>query len=67
MATKAINAKSAQKKIRFPHELLEEIETSLEGEKVSKPSANFSAWVLDACGQKLKTLQKAEVKEESKG
>ncbi|HBQ0113168.1 TPA: DUF3950 domain-containing protein [Klebsiella pneumoniae] len=54
MATKAINAKSAQKKIRFPHELIEDIESNVEQEKSRTPGANFSAWVLDACREKLR-------------
>ncbi|WP_337263269.1 MULTISPECIES: YlcI/YnfO family protein [unclassified Serratia (in: enterobacteria)] len=53
MATKAVNAKSAQKKIRFPHELIDEIDSCVEREKPKKPHANFSAWVLDACRQRL--------------
>ncbi|HHU4065923.1 TPA: YlcI/YnfO family protein [Raoultella ornithinolytica] len=54
MATKSINAKSATKKIRFPHTIIEDIENFLEQEKIENPNANFSAWVLDACEQKLK-------------
>ena len=53
MATRAINNKSATKGIRFPHEIIEEIELCLVQEKIANPSANFSAWVLDACEQKL--------------
>ncbi|HBZ0992951.1 TPA: YlcI/YnfO family protein [Raoultella ornithinolytica] len=54
MATRAINNKSATKGIRFPHEIIEEIETCIEHEKLSNQNANFSAWVLDACEQKLR-------------
>lgn len=54
MATRAINNKSATKGIRFPHEIIEEIELCLAQEKIENPNANFSAWVLDACEQKLK-------------
>jgi hypothetical protein len=50
MATRAINNKSATKGIRFP-EIIEEIETCVEHEKLSNLNANFSAWVLDACEQ----------------
>lgn len=64
MATKAVNAKSAQKKIRFPHELIEEIDASVEREKIEKSGANFSAWVLDACGRKLKAEQRKKPKED---
>lgn len=63
MATKSINAKSAQKKIRFPHEIIDEIDASVEREKVANPGANFSAWVLDACGRKLKAEQRKKAKE----
>ncbi|MFP2504496.1 YlcI/YnfO family protein [Buttiauxella gaviniae] len=66
MATKAINAKSAQKKIRFPHEMLEEIDASIEREKNESPSSNFSAWVLDACERKLKDEQWNKAKRETK-
>lgn len=62
MATKSINAKSAQKKIRFPHELLEDIEASVERHKEQDPSANFSAWVIEACGKKLEAEQKKKPK-----
>ncbi|HIC1261012.1 TPA: YlcI/YnfO family protein [Klebsiella pneumoniae] len=62
MATKAVNAKSAQKKIRFPHELIEEIDASVEREKAENSGANFSAWVLDACGRKLKSEQRKKAK-----
>ncbi|EAA7390517.1 DUF3950 domain-containing protein [Salmonella enterica subsp. enterica] len=63
MATKSINAKSAQKKIRFPHEIIEEIDASVEREKTTNSGANFSAWVLDACGRKLKAEQRKKAKE----
>lgn len=62
MATKAVNAKSAQKKIRFPHELIEEIDASVEREKAEHSGSNFSAWVLDACGRKLKAEQRKKSK-----
>ena len=65
MATKAVNAKSAQKKIRFPHELIEEIDASVEREKADNSGANFSAWVLDACGRKLKSEQRKKSRSES--
>ncbi|QBH98441.1 DUF3950 domain-containing protein [Limnobaculum zhutongyuii] len=54
------NNKSAKKNIRFPHELIEEIDACVEREKKDNPNANFSAWVLDACGQKLKSEQDKE-------
>lgn len=63
MATKSVNAKSATKKIRFPHEIIDEIDASVELEKIANPSANFSAWVLDACGRKLKAEQRKKAKE----
>ncbi|WP_282807912.1 YlcI/YnfO family protein [Hafnia alvei] len=67
MATGDINQKSAKKHIRFPHELIEEIDASVELEKLENPSANFSAWVLDACGRKLKSEQRKKPKEEPNG
>jgi len=48
------NNKSSYKGIRFPHDVLEEIDASIEREKIEKPESNFSSWVLDACGRKLK-------------
>ncbi|MEI9750300.1 YlcI/YnfO family protein [Moellerella wisconsensis] len=50
MATGDVNNKSTKKHIRFPHELIEEINTSVEHE-----NSNFSAWVIDACEKKLKS------------
>lgn len=50
MSTGNINKKSQLKNIRFPHELLEEIDSSVERE-----NSNFSAWVIDACEKKLKS------------
>ncbi|WP_081440035.1 YlcI/YnfO family protein [Pectobacterium parmentieri] len=46
---------SQTKGIRFPHELIEEINASVVQEKAEDPDANFSAWVLDACNRKLAT------------
>ncbi|HDY8465464.1 TPA: DUF3950 domain-containing protein [Klebsiella pneumoniae] len=63
MATKSVNAKSATKKIRFPHDLIEEIDASIERDKAENPNSNFSAWVLDACGRKLKAEQRKKPKE----
>jgi hypothetical protein len=48
------NNKSAKKNIRFPHELIDEIDASIEREKNNSPGTNFSSWVLDACERKLK-------------
>jgi hypothetical protein len=64
MATGNTNNKSAKKHIRFPHELIEEIDASVEREKIEKSGANFSAWVLDACGRKLKAEQRKKPKED---
>lgn len=63
MATGDVNNKSAKKHIRFPHDIIEEIESSVEHEKTENPGANFSAWVLDACGRKLKSEQRKKTKE----
>ncbi|MCA6928879.1 YlcI/YnfO family protein [Pectobacterium versatile] len=53
MPTGSKNKRSTTKGIRFPHELIEEINASVAQEKTEDPDANFSAWVLDACNQKL--------------
>ncbi|EMH6306140.1 TPA: DUF3950 domain-containing protein [Proteus mirabilis] len=50
MATGYKNNKSTTKGIRFPHELLEEIDSS-----VKRENSNFSSWVIDACEKKLKS------------
>ncbi|MDM3311080.1 MULTISPECIES: YlcI/YnfO family protein [Enterobacteriaceae] len=66
MATGNTNNKSAKKHIRFPHELIEEIDASVERERAENSSANFSAWVLDACGRKLKAELRKKAKESGK-
>ncbi|MDO3920411.1 YlcI/YnfO family protein [Salmonella enterica] len=53
MATPSKNSKTETKKVRFPHELIAEIDASVEREKEANPKANFSAWVIDACEQKI--------------
>ncbi|WGE63706.1 YlcI/YnfO family protein [Actinobacillus equuli subsp. haemolyticus] len=55
MATGNKNNKSSLRGIRFPHELIQEIETAvkLENQGSDKPVTNFSAWVLGACRDKL--------------
>ncbi|MFZ4217840.1 YlcI/YnfO family protein [Enterobacter ludwigii] len=67
MATGDVNNKSAKKHIRFPHEVIEEIDARVEREKADNPGANFSAWVLDACGRKLKSEQRKKPKPETEG
>ncbi|HII3673161.1 TPA: YlcI/YnfO family protein [Yersinia enterocolitica] len=62
MATGFKNNRSTTKGIRFPHELIDEIDASVEREKEDNPGANFSSWVLDACGRKLKTEQRKKAK-----
>ncbi|KAF0662611.1 hypothetical protein L244_29300, partial [Salmonella enterica subsp. enterica serovar Worthington str. BCH-3194] len=51
-------------KIRFPHDLIEEIDASVERDKADNAGANFSAWVLDACGRKLKSEQRKKARSE---
>ncbi|MDI3441648.1 YlcI/YnfO family protein [Erwinia sp. V90_4] len=63
MATGFKNNRSTTKGIRFPHDLIEEINISVEREKADNPGANFSSWVLDACGRKLKAGQRKNAKE----
>lgn len=65
MATGYKNNKSFTKGIRFPHEVIEEIEASIEREKTEKPEASFSSWVLDACGRKLKAERRKSKSEAS--
>ncbi|WP_086110066.1 YlcI/YnfO family protein [Xenorhabdus vietnamensis] len=61
MATGDINNKSAKKHIRFPHELIEEINANIESEKSAQVNSNFSSWVIDACERKL-SKQKSQKK-----
>ncbi|WP_208951021.1 YlcI/YnfO family protein [Rahnella sp. ChDrAdgB13] len=63
MTTGNKNGKSTYKGIRFPNELIDNIDTSVEREKTDNPTANFSAWVLDACGRKLKAEQRKKSKD----
>ncbi len=42
-------SKSKRKDIRFPHELIEQIE-----KQAKKENTNFSAWVISTCREKLK-------------
>ncbi|MDT7056858.1 YlcI/YnfO family protein [Citrobacter freundii] len=67
MATGHRNNKSAYKGIRFPYDLVESIDASIENEKNENPTANFSAWVLDACSRKLKSEHRKKTKEDPKG
>ncbi|MLP06310.1 hypothetical protein DQD89_09530 [Salmonella enterica subsp. enterica] len=53
MVTKSVNNESATKKVRFKHDLIAEIDASVERERAENPKANFSAWVIDACEKKL--------------
>nr|WP_225741533.1 YlcI/YnfO family protein [Rouxiella badensis] len=67
MATGYKNNKSLTKGIRFPHDVIDEIEASIERERTESPDASFSSWVLDACGRKLKAERrkaKTEAQEE---
>ncbi|MFQ1006954.1 YlcI/YnfO family protein [Gilliamella apicola] len=48
MATGNKNNKSNRKAIRFPHDLIEQVE-----EQSKKENTNFSAWVIGACREKL--------------
>ncbi|WP_074181283.1 YlcI/YnfO family protein [Serratia marcescens] len=67
MATGHKNSKSTYKGIRFPHEMIDEIDASIEVEKAEHPNANFSSWVLDACGRKLKAERRKKSKESPEG
>ena len=48
MATGKTNNKSNTKAVRFPHELIHQIE-----DQVKKEKTNFSAWVIASCREKL--------------
>ena len=67
MAKAHITSKTTYKGIRFPHSVVEEIDASVEREKHDNPGASFSAWVLDACGRKLKSEQRKKAKSEPEG
>lgn len=58
MATSHKNNKSSYKGIRFPYEMLEQIEKSIAEHKKGDPSLSFSAWVIDACAQKIENQKK---------
>ena len=53
MATGRNNNCSKLKNIRFPHELIEQI-----NEQSKKENTNFSAWVMAACREKLAKADK---------
>ncbi|AIN12865.1 YlcI/YnfO family protein [Yersinia pseudotuberculosis] len=53
MATGNKNNRSQVKNIRFPHELIEAIDLSVEREKAGNPGVNFSSWVLESCQNRL--------------
>ncbi|EBP0012580.1 hypothetical protein HX37_17555 [Salmonella enterica] len=63
MAKGHINSKTVYKGIRFPHELVNGIDQSVDREKSNDPSISFSSWVLDACEVKLKVQQKKQSKD----
>lgn len=67
MSKAHITSKTTYKGIRFPHSVVAEIDASVEQEKADDPGANFSAWVLDACGRKLKSEQRKKPKSEPEG
>ncbi|HCM64167.1 MAG TPA: hypothetical protein DIT05_16740 [Morganella sp. (in: Bacteria)] len=60
MATGYKNNKSTTKGIRFPHELVEEINSCVEQE-----NSNFSSWVIDACEKKIKSERRKTKSSES--
>ncbi|WGM07666.1 YlcI/YnfO family protein [Arsenophonus nasoniae] len=55
MPTGYKNNKSTTKGIRFPHELISEINTCVERDKPTNTTVSFSSWVIDACEKKLKS------------
>lgn len=57
MAKGHINSKTVYKGIRFPHDIVNGIDQSLDREKFNDPSISFSSWVLDACNRKLQAEQ----------
>ncbi|EBS4084938.1 DUF3950 domain-containing protein [Salmonella enterica subsp. enterica serovar Newport] len=62
MTKNHINSKTVYKGIRFPHEMIENVEASIAREKEENSGANFSAWVLDACSRKLKEEKSKKLK-----
>lgn len=63
MATGYKNNKSLTKGIRFPHDVIAEIDADVDLERQDNPNASFSSWVLDACSRKLKAEQRKKVKD----
>lgn len=53
MATGYKNNKSTTKGIRFPHELIEQINECVKQQNSAGNDSNFSSWVIDACEVKL--------------
>ena len=54
MSTKNQNPQNNNRNIRFPNQMIEQINIALE----QKGSRNFSAWVIEACRRRL-TSEKA--------
>ncbi|HEE0475211.1 TPA: DUF3950 domain-containing protein [Klebsiella pneumoniae] len=44
--------------------MIEEIESYIEQEKLTNKNANFSAWVLDACEQKIRKEKRRRITKE---
>lgn len=53
MATGRNNNSSKLKNIRFPHDVIEQID-----EQAKKENTNFSAWVIATCREKLAKSKK---------
>ncbi|ELX1952727.1 YlcI/YnfO family protein [Escherichia coli] len=55
MSTKNRTRRTTTRNIRFPNQMIEQINIALE----QKGSGNFSAWVIEACRRRL-TSEKSE-------
>ncbi len=59
MSSGNTNNKSAKKNIRFPHELIDGIDASVEQEKLTNPSANFFRMGLRCLWTQIKNMNSA--------
>ena len=55
MSTKNRTRRATTRNIRFPNQMIEQINIALE----QKGSGNFSAWVIEACRRRLTSKKKA--------
>ena len=58
MSTKNRTRRTTTRNIRFPNQMIEQINIALE----QKGSGNFSAWVIEACRRRLTSEKRASIK-----